>query len=478
MTIYDLGRVKGDPGAIQTINGINPDDKGNLTISANDVGGLAVEGTRITDNTPVTTDAIPALPFTTLCAYGKTTRSGTPTPDTPAVISSLNPGAFLLTGGNLFPGFGLAEDTTIETADGTQNYYAQAEYSEPTSDGFARFYRDNTQRTELVWCNLWTRISKIHPFIPGKKYRLLVEFRNVVSAPGAFGATSVQDGTIHFDIFNETTTVPAGEIKSGASHLFEVTTRSNMKKAYLLTRSYTSVPAGEICDFEVRLSIWPAEVTQPTYEEYHQMVCPVSFNGSLRGVAVDSGGNYTDPKGQQWICDTYDAAAGEYIQRVREHVFDGTESWESGQAGSTGRYRFRLLKQDVKAGASTDSLPALLCSHYPTATPNQTYDGTLGITVNSGIQDFIIFDPDRQQADVTAWKEYLAAQHAAGTPVTVVYELAEPVVTKNPSRFILPEGVVTAGGADITAEYNDTAGAVKVVYDTIMDTITTLHPSE
>lgn len=43
----------------------------------------------------------------------------------------------------------------------------------------------------------------------------------------------------------------------------------------------------------------------------------------LRAIPVESGGNYTDSNGQQWIADEIDFERGVYIQRVKEFVFDG-----------------------------------------------------------------------------------------------------------------------------------------------------------
>lgn len=39
---------------------------------------------------------------------------------------------------------------------------------------------------------------------------------------------------------------------------------------------------------------------------------------SLPGIPADSGGNYTDPTGQQWICDQVDLERGVYVQRIAE----------------------------------------------------------------------------------------------------------------------------------------------------------------
>lgn len=43
-----------------------------------------------------------------------------------------------------------------------------------------------------------------------------------------------------------------------------------------------------------------------------------STSNGLPGLPVESGGNYTDESGQQWICDEMDFGRGKYVQRVRQ----------------------------------------------------------------------------------------------------------------------------------------------------------------
>lgn len=62
----------------------------------------------------------------------------------------------------------------------------------------------------------------------------------------------------------------------------------------------------------------------------------ISTPGGLPGIPVDSGGNYTDENGQQWICDEIDLARGKYVQRVGKTVVDGAEIKFT--ADSTGNY--------------------------------------------------------------------------------------------------------------------------------------------
>ena len=44
----------------------------------------------------------------------------------------------------------------------------------------------------------------------------------------------------------------------------------------------------------------------------------INTPNGLPGIKVDTGGNYTDGTGQQWICDEIDLGRGKYVQRVKE----------------------------------------------------------------------------------------------------------------------------------------------------------------
>lgn len=65
----------------------------------------------------------------------------------------------------------------------------------------------------------------------------------------------------------------------------------------------------------------------------------------LRGIPVDSGGNYTDAEGQQWLCDYIDRERGKYVQCVQEIVFDGSddEDWRLWGAGNNETERFYCI---------------------------------------------------------------------------------------------------------------------------------------
>ena len=55
-----------------------------------------------------------------------------------------------------------------------------------------------------------------------------------------------------------------------------------------------------------------------------------------------------------------------------------------------------------------------------------TYDCVTGISIHATEAAIYIYDERYSDGNVETWKAYLAAQKTAGTPVTIVYELAAP----------------------------------------------------
>lgn len=70
--------------------------------------------------------------------------------------------------------------------------------------------------------------------------------------------------------------------------------------------------------------------TATSYEPYHKpQFASIATPNGLPGIPVSSGGNYTDEKGQQWVCNEIDLAKGERVQWTEEYRFTGAEEWNS-----------------------------------------------------------------------------------------------------------------------------------------------------
>ena len=160
--------------------------------------------------------------------------------------------------------------------------------------------------------------------------------------------------------------------------------------------------------------------------------------------------------GDGTINDEYDAATGIETRRWKRVELDGTESgWYSSPAKDTVTLRYALPASDALSPPTAQDMPDITCTHYKTDTPNNIYYGAQGVDIN--VSTIVFLDTAYGSQDLAAWKSYLAAQKAAGTPVTVVYQLAEPVVTqRDPARVIPPAPMcnVYADQGDVDVTYN------------------------
>lgn len=57
-----------------------------------------------------------------------------------------------------------------------------------------------------------------------------------------------------------------------------------------------------------------------------QQTITLQTPNGLPGIPVTSGGNYTDPQGQKWVCDEVDLERGVKVQRVDKGAFDATKA--------------------------------------------------------------------------------------------------------------------------------------------------------
>lgn len=100
------------------------------------------------------------------------------------------------------------------------------------------------------------------------------------------------------------------------------------------------------------------------------------------------------------------AVTGDGQETWQAKTFDGTEDWQVYDAGGIGQFfyttKYTVDKEPLKS----------ICSHFGTV----RYAGTSIIRIYTDMF-----------TDGDAWKAYLAAQHAAGTPIQVAYKLATPV---------------------------------------------------
>lgn len=177
----------------------------------------------------------------------------------------------------------------------------------------------------------------------------------------------------------------------------------------------------------------------------------LSTPGGLPGIPVKSGGNYTDPSGQQWVCDEVDLERGVKIQRVgivtitgEEKIYLGFWNWTT--------YPHSIRIETDTAVANVKKGPCL-CAYYKKAEqPNlvinavgSPYDGCLAFS-------------DERFSTVAEFTNYFKAMDAAGTPIIVYYCHSVPPETKLTSDEIAAYKALTAYGPDTVVQASDGAG--------------------
>lgn len=176
----------------------------------------------------------------------------------------------------------------------------------------------------------------------------------------------------------------------------------------------------------------------------------------LPGIPVASGGNYTDPQGQQWACDEVDLERGVMVQRVNRLKLDGL-SWRyevtptnksdtfisdvpASQEGTTRGYS--LCQYAVFDGVAYDIEMAESCRCYVWVR-SVTLQFKAGLGVNS----------------VDAFSEWLDARPDA----SIYYCLATPTETPLTPDEIAAYKALTAYAPDTVVQASDGAG-VKLDY--------------
>ena len=148
------------------------------------------------------------------------------------------------------------------------------------------------------------------------------------------------------------------------------------------------------------LTFYPMVKVGDVADEYEPYKTPqsVELTHTLPGIPVTSGGNYTDSNGQQWICDEVDLERGVYVQRIKRMTLDGSESWKV----SGGKY----IYMKISDYASQPSNGFCSCMPYKYSYEG---DGIFGVdnVIYLGEQLSRSFD-----LDVTAWTSILAANPA------------------------------------------------------------------
>lgn len=189
------------------------------------------------------------------------------------------------------------------------------------------------------------------------------------------------------------------------------------------------------------------EAISPTaYEPYHEpQSLSIQTPTGLPAIPVDTGGNYTDTNGQQWIADYVDLKRGKYVQRVWQKTFDGSESW--GVYMNTGFQLADILPEKM---ANREALCNQLRRSIGGIDSNTIIMGAFVTNSTLYIENSTVRDNTLADKGLSNWKAHLA-EH----PLVVMTYLDEPIERDlTPEEIQAYKNLVTYAGTTIVE--NDT----------------------
>ena len=241
---------------------------------------------------PLSVDDAFATPLCGLTVYGKSTQDGTPTPDAPVPIVSAGDGgsvAVKVTGKNLLDFL----------------------HAEITKAGWMEKFTRDEEILTVSAVNGWSSYWFVSP-VRGKQISISFTYRQIDDKTGdtsqalALG-TSAAPSYMGTDVYHVDSPKKSWT-KVACTMISEAYVGMMLRVA---NESVNEERTIEIKDFQLELGS-----TATAYSPYREQLLTLPTPTGLPGIPVTSGGNYTDPQGQQWVCDEVDLERGVKVQRV------------------------------------------------------------------------------------------------------------------------------------------------------------------
>ena len=335
---------------------------------------------------PVSASDAFSAPLCGLTVYGRSTQDGTPSPDNPVPIVSAGDGgsvAVKVTGKNLLyipDGVRTVRGVTITSKNGRISISG-------------------------------TAIETGYVYIPVKQ----------ISIHGlALLSSNVSD--------------PVAKLVSESWEVLFVQGKANATQR-VITRVCFVIKEGTNYDSDginVQLELGS---TVTSYSPYREQLLTLPTPNGLPGIPVTSGGNYTDPTGQQWVCDEVDLERGVKVQRVSAVDLSTCEITSTTEFAVTKRLSIRLLMhgRDYKTEALCNKLQFI-------------------VSFNKDIPHFYV-DKTNVQAFIP-----IGAKNPEEGEYIVLYALATPVETPLPPAELAAYKALTTYAPNTVVQASDGAG--------------------
>lgn len=172
----------------------------------------------------------------------------------------------------------------------------------------------------------------------------------------------------------------------------------------------------------------------------------------LPGIPVTSGGNYTDPSGQQWVCDEVDFERGVKVQRVTTIVFSDSSGFAA--SSTTNGIRFLRAVKNLKITDTATADANAFCSALALGANGGTWLTPDVFTITKTAL-YVRFK------NITSLGEL--QQYLQQTPMSLTAILATPIETPLFPAEIAAYKALTAYAPDTVVQASDGAG-IKLDY--------------
>ena len=379
---------------------------------------------------PISVDDAFSAPLCGLTVYGKSTQDGTPTPDAPVPIVSAGESgsvAVKVTGKNLLDFL----------------------HAEITKNGWAGTFTRDEEILTVSAVNGWTSYWFVSP-VRGKQISVSFTYRQIDDKTGdttqglAVG-TSNKPSYMDHDVY---------QIESPKKSWTKIAC-TMISEAYIgmmlrvENEGVNEKRTIEIKDFQLELG-----TTATAYSPYREQLLTLPTPNGLPGIPVTSGGNYTDPQGQQWVCDEVDLERGVKVQWVKVKELSPDDKWAYRKTNrGNNNFQLRIYNADIAAIRKSCFCNILRYTGNGWDDISQNlpkiYANDQEITVS--------YPPNSEYSSLEVFKQLLT-----NVKSVIYYALATPIETPLTPDEIAYKAI-TAYGPDTVVQAGDGAG-VKLEY--------------
>lgn len=201
----------------------------------------------------------------------------------------------------------------------------------------------------------------------------------------------------------------------------------------------------------------------------------------LPGIPVKSGGNYTDPQGQQWVCDEIDLKRGVKVQRIASFVIDAknangisvTNMYTNVTAATSARL---ATPQKTSKGVRLEK--CVFCEVLPWKKDVWARAVNSINFVEDNSVDFAIENAylGLSEASTVDERKTALVKYFTNKPCRVVYRIATPIETPLTPAELAAYKALTTYAPDTVVQASDGAG-VKLAYQRDVNIATNWKPT-